>query len=103
MFYFLIQIYLATTWSVCTTIFIIIAPVIYEAIDIRNAVKQMTMVHPFKRPSVADKDEICNGFDKPKNQTNVTIKKEQEVEDPSFISRNTRDTVEVSGVQCSDL
>lgn len=94
-FYFF-QIYLTMTWCFCATLFIIVAPIVYEAIDLRNAVKQMTVVRPLKKISIAEKDRTCNGSDFKRQQVNVIMKNDQSFVDPNYINKSRQNSLTVS-------
>ncbi|XP_061180272.1 uncharacterized protein LOC133188802 [Saccostrea echinata] len=82
-------IYLAMTWSLCATIFIIIAPLVYEGIDLRNAVKQMKNVHPSNVRSLGAAKDNCNGVNiKKTNQVHISPVK-QSFSDPRLIKQSS--------------
>ncbi|XP_048764480.2 uncharacterized protein LOC125672302 [Ostrea edulis] len=54
-------IYMAMSWSMCATIFIIIAPIIYEGIDLKNAIKEMKTVYPSNERTLNGSKENCKG------------------------------------------
>eukprot|EP00105_Crassostrea_gigas_P021844 XP_011441136.1 PREDICTED: urea-proton symporter DUR3 [Crassostrea gigas] len=89
-------IYLTMTWCLCATLFIIIAPIVYETIDIRNAVKQMTVVLPLKKISIAEKDRTRNGSDVKRQEVNVIMKNDQSFVDPNFINKSRQNSLTVS-------
>lgn len=84
------------TWCLCSTLFIIIAPIVYETIDIRNAVKQMTVVLPLKKISIAEKDRTHNGSDVKRQEVNVIMKNDQSFVDPNFINKSRQNSLTVS-------
>lgn len=84
------------TWCLCATLFIIIAPIVYETIDIRNAVKQMTVVFPLKKISIAEKDRTRNGSDVKRQEVNVIMKNDQSFVDPNFINKSRQNSLTVS-------
>lgn len=49
------------SWSMCATIFIIIAPIIYEGIDLKNAIKEMKTVYPSNERPLNGSKENCKG------------------------------------------
>jgi hypothetical protein len=86
------QVYLAMSWSMCAAVFIIIAPLVYEGIDIKNAIKQMKTVYPSNEHPSNGTKESCNGRlstgEKPKNIKIGTPIKEN-FADPMFITQRS--------------